>query len=43
MPLLEFLDKTGQHISSEIFEKYKDERKSPAEWEILFNIYETHR
>ena len=34
--LLEFLDKTGQHISSEIFEKYKDERKSPAEWEALF-------
>ena len=43
MSLLEFLDRTGKHVSRKFFEKYKDEKKSPAEWEILFNIYETHR
>ena len=41
--LLEFLDRTGQHVSRKFFEKYKGERKIFAAWEILFNIYETHR
>lgn len=41
--LLEFLDRTGQHVSRKTFEKYKDEKKSFIAWEILFNIYETHR
>ena len=34
---LEFLDRTGKHVSRKTFEKYKDERKSPAEWEVLFS------
>ena len=40
---LEFLDRTGKHVSRKTFEKYKDEKKSFVGWEILFNIYETHR
>lgn len=42
MNLLEFLDRTGKHVSRKIFEKYKDERKIFIGWEILFNIYETY-
>ena len=41
--LLEYLDRTGKHVSRKFFEKYKDERKIFVGWEILFNIYETHR
>ena len=41
--LLEFLDRTGNHVSGKTFEKYKDEKKSFIAWEVLFNIYETHR
>ena len=41
--LLEFLDRTGKHVSRKTFEKYKNEKKSFAGWEILFNIYETYR
>ena len=40
---LEFLDRTGKHVSRKTFEKYKDKKKSFVGWEILFNIYETHR
>ena len=40
---LEFLDRTGKHVSRKMFEKYKDEKKSLAAWEVLFNIYETFR
>ena len=40
---LEFLDRTGKHVSRKTFEKYKDEKKSFIAWEVLFNIYETHR
>ena len=36
MNLLEYLDRTGRHVSRKTFEKYKDEKKSPAEWEALF-------
>ena len=43
MNLLEFLDRTGKHVSRKTFEKYKDKKKSFVGWEILFNIYETHR
>ena len=35
MSLLEFLDKTGRHVSRKTFEKYKDKKKSPAGWERL--------
>ena len=34
--LLEFLDRTGKRVSRKTFEKYKDKRKSPAEWKALF-------
>ena len=40
---LEFLDRAGKHVSRKFFEKYKDEKKSFAAWEVLFNIYETYR
>ena len=43
MSLLEFLDKTGKHVSRKTFEKYKDKKKSFIAWEVLFNIYETYR
>ena len=43
MSLLEFLDRTGKHVSRKTFEKYKDEKKSFIAWEILFNVYETYR
>lgn len=43
MNLLEYLDRTGRHVSRKTFEKYKDKKKSFAGWEILFNIYETYR
>ena len=33
--LLEYLDRTGQHVSRKFFEKYKDEKKSFIAWEIL--------
>lgn len=36
MSLLEFLDKTGLHVSRKFFEKYKDEKKSFIAWEVLF-------
>lgn len=35
MSLLEFLDRTGKHVSTKTFENYKDEKKSFAEWEAL--------
>ena len=38
MNLLEFLDRTGKHVSRKFFGKYKDEKKSFAAWEVLFNI-----
>lgn len=36
--LLEFLDRTGLHVSRKTFEKYKGEKKSFIAWEVLFNI-----
>ena len=38
MSLLEYLDRTGKHVSAKTLEKYKNEKKSFAEWEALFNI-----
>ena len=43
MNLLEYLDRTGRHVSRKTFEKYKGKKKSFVGWEILFNIYETCR
>ena len=38
MSLLEFLDRTGKHVSAKTFEKYKDENHDYSDWEVLFNI-----
>ena len=35
MSLLEFLDRTGKHISAKTFKKYKDEKHNYSEWEAL--------
>ena len=39
MNLLEYLDRTGRHVSRKFFEKYKDERKSFIAWEIPFSMH----
>ena len=33
--LLEYLDRTGQHIPCRIFEKYRDENHNYSEWVAL--------
>ena len=38
MKLSEYLDRTGQHIPSEIFEKYKGEGKEFEEWRLIFSF-----
>ena len=38
MSLLEYLDRTGQHVSAKTLEKYKDENHGYSEWVALFNI-----
>ncbi len=35
MNLLEFLDKTGKHVSAKTFEKYKNEKHDYSEWVAL--------
>lgn len=35
MSLIEYLDRTGKHVSAKTLEKYKDEKKSFAEWVAL--------
>ncbi len=35
MNLLEFLDRTGKHVSRKTFEKYKNENHSYSEWVAL--------
>ena len=35
MSLLEYLDRTGKHISAKTFEKYRNEKRSYSEWEAL--------
>lgn len=38
MSLLEFLDRTGKHVSAKTLENYKNEKHNYSEWEALFNI-----
>ena len=38
MSLTEFLDRTGKHVSTKTFEKYKNVYHNYSEWEALFNI-----
>lgn len=33
--LLEYLDRTGKHVSAKTLEKYRDEKRSYSEWEAL--------
>lgn len=35
MSLLEYLDRTGKHVSRKTFEKYKNEKRDYSEWEVL--------
>ena len=42
MSLIEYLDRTGKHVSRKTFEKYKNENHSYSDWEALL-IYETYR
>lgn len=35
MSLIEYLDRTGNHISAKTFEKYKDENHNYPEWGAL--------
>lgn len=39
---LEFLDRTGLHVSRRLFEKYKYEKLDYSEWEYYL-IYEPYR
>ena len=38
MSLLEFLDRTGKHVSAKTLEKYKNGDHNYSEWEALTNI-----
>ena len=38
MSLIEYLDRTGKHVSRKFFEKHKDEKRSYSEWEALIII-----
>ena len=38
MSLIEYLDRTGKHVSAKTFEKYMDEKHTYPDWEALFNI-----
>ena len=33
MSLIEYLDRTGKHVSAATLEKYKDENHSYSEWQ----------
>ena len=35
MSLLEYLDRTGKHVSAETFEKYRDEKHNYSEWGLI--------
>ena len=35
--LIEYLDRTGKHVSAKTFEKYRDENHSYSEW-VALNI-----
>ena len=36
LSLLEYLDRTGKHVSRKIFNKYEDKKKIFVAWEALF-------
>lgn len=38
MSLLEYIDRTGKHVSAKTFNKYRDEKRDYSDWEALFNI-----
>lgn len=38
MSLLEYLDRTGKHVSAKTLEKYGDENHNYFEWAALTNI-----
>ena len=35
MSLIEYLDRTGKHVSAETFEKYKNEKHDYSDWGAL--------
>ena len=35
MSLIEYLDRTGKHVSIKTLEKYRDEKHNYSEWESL--------
>lgn len=35
MSLLEYLDRTGKHVSAKTLNKYRDEKRDYSEWEAL--------
>ena len=35
MSLIEYLDRTGKHVSRKTFEKYKDEKHTYSDWKAL--------
>ena len=38
MSLIEYLDRTGKHVSAKTFEKYRDGDRDYSDWEALTNI-----
>ena len=38
MSLIEYLDRTGKHVSAKTLEKYKDGDHDYSEWEALTTI-----
>lgn len=38
MSLIEYLDRTGKHVSAKTLNKYRDENHNYSEWEALLNI-----
>lgn len=38
MSLIEYLDRTGKHVSAKTLNKYRDENHNYSEWEALYNI-----
>lgn len=38
LSLIEYLDRTGKHVSAKTFKKYRDEKHNYSEWDILYNI-----
>lgn len=38
MSLIEYLDRSGKHVSAATLENYKGENHNYSEWEALYNI-----